>query len=262
MDELSEILGPLLSPRRYERLVAALDGRVGRVRVVTENVRQKHNLSAILRSADAFGVQGLHLVEESDDVKITRRVTMGCHKWLTLRLHRDFASCAEKLRSEGYALWAATLTSRSVELSQIPLNRPVALVFGNELTGVSDAALAHCEGEFTIPMCGFVQSLNVSVAAAVTLHDVVNRLRSEFPDSWGLNPDEKAELLARWLPKSAPFAKRVARAFSQRGQTPQPRRVEPSSPWRGLPPQAENAASAEAPPQDPSAPLLCEDNTP
>lgn len=220
MEELTELLGQMVLPRRMERILRVLDSRFSRVRAVGENLHHTHNMSALLRSCEALGVQHVHAVEKYEAFSLSRKVTMGCHKWLTLHRHRDFASCAEELRAKGFSIYAAMLSDRAMEVGQIPIDRPVTLVFGNELMGVSEEARAFCDGEFVIPMSGFVQSFNVSVAAAVSLYDVTSRMRAAHPESCFLTPEEKAELLAEWLPKSAPFAKRIAKIMLER--TPPP----------------------------------------
>lgn len=216
MENLTELLGSMVLPRRMAKIMAVLDSRFSSVRVVAENFHHSHNMSAIARSTEALGVQHLHVVEEFDAFNLSRKVTMGCHKWLTLHRHKSFAECAESLKERGFRLYAAMLSEDAVPVSEVPVDGPVALVFGNELGGVTQRALPHCDGQFIIPMRGFVQSFNVSVAAAVSLYDVTTRMAAEHPDTCRLTPEEKAELLAIWLPKSAPFAKRVAKVIGER----------------------------------------------
>lgn len=216
MENLVELLGGMVLPRRLARILEVLDGRLAGVRAVVENLHHPHNMSAMLRSCEALGVQHLHVVEEYEEYKVSRKITMGSHKWLTLHRHRNFAECASELKALGFSIHAAVLSDRAVPVSEVPVDRPVALLFGNEQFGVTPAAREFCDGEFIIPMNGFVQSFNVSVAAALSIYDVTTRMRkSGYPGAL-LNPDEKAALLAEWLPKSAPFAKKVARIIGSR----------------------------------------------
>lgn len=216
MEELAELLGRLVLPRRMERIMSVLEARFSGVRAVAENLHHPHNMSALLRSCEAQGVQHVHAVERYESFSVSRKVTMGCHKWLSLHRHATFPDCAEILKAKGFKIYAAMLSDKAMPVCEIPVDTPVALVFGNELLGVSPEAAAHCDGEFVIPMSGFVQSFNVSVAAAVSIYDVTSRMRAARPESCYLSPEEKAELLALWLPKSAPFAKRIAAILKER----------------------------------------------
>lgn len=218
MEELTELLGQMVLPRRMERILRVLDSRFSRVRAVAENLHHRHNMSALLRSCEALGVQHVHAVEKYESFSLSRKVTMGSHKWLTLHRYQDFAACADELKSQGFSIFAAMLSDRAMPVGEIPVDRPVALVFGNELMGVSPEALSRCDGEFVIPMSGFVQSFNVSVAAAVSLYDVTTRMSAAHPGECFLTPEEKASLLSEWLPKSAPFAKRIAKIMRERTQ--------------------------------------------
>lgn len=215
MENLADILGEMVLPRRMERILSVLDSRLANVRVVALNLHNPHNMAAVVRSSEAFGVQHLHVVEEFSPYKFSRRVTKGCQKWLSLHRHDNFAQCAGELRNMGYSLYAATLGEGAVPVAKVPVDKPVALIFGNESKGVSEEALSLCDGSFIIPMSGFSQSLNVSVAAAVSLYDVATRMKEAHPDTAYLPPEEKTALLAEWLPKSAPFAKRITKVFNR-----------------------------------------------
>ena len=220
MENLAELLGEMVLPRRLEKILRVLDQRLAGVRAVAENLHHPHNMSAVLRSSEALGVQHLHVVEEYDEFKVSRKITMGCHKWLTLHRHDDFGECARELKNLDFSLYAAVLSDRAVPVSEVPVDRPVALVFGNEMSGVSPSAREYCDGEFIIPMGGFVQSFNVSVAAAVSLYDVTTRMKKRGGPGVFLTSEEKTALLAEWLPKSAPFAKRITRIIKDRQERP------------------------------------------
>jgi tRNA (guanosine-2'-O-)-methyltransferase len=191
---------------------AVLDSRLGAVRVVVENVHDPHNISAVLRSAEALGVQHVHVVEAASGFGLSRRITRGAHKWLTVHRHHHFSECSSMLRNEGFRLYAAMLGHGAVPLEAIPVDVPVALVFGNEKEGVSPDALAACHGCYTIPMAGFVQSFNISVAAAVSLYSLTTRVRAERPDGGKLSESEHQAVLEEWLPRSLRCGRRVVRA--------------------------------------------------
>lgn len=212
MPTSDEILRGALRPQRWARIQSVLAQRLASVRLVLENVHHPHNVSAVLRSCEAFGVQHVHAVETSTNFRFSRRITMGTHKWLTLSRHDCFDDCATQLRAEGFKLYAAVPDLGAVPLEQLPVDEPVALVLGNEKAGLTPCARALCDGCYTIPMAGFAQSLNISVAASVSLYDVTRRARAARRDGGLLTSVERSELLATWLPKTVPCGKKVMRA--------------------------------------------------
>ncbi|HSH69447.1 MAG TPA: RNA methyltransferase [Deferrisomatales bacterium] len=211
MDPSYEFLREALRPERWQRLQQVLDSRLGAVRVVVENVHDPHNLSAVLRSAEALGVQHVHVVEAASGFGISRRITRGAHKWLTVHRHQEFGECAGELRDAGFRLYAAMLQPGAVPLDAVPVGDPVALVLGNEHAGVSAEAVEGCDGCYTIPMTGFVQSFNISVAAAVSLYSVTTRARALRADGGRLSEPERQAVLESWLPKSLRCGRRVVR---------------------------------------------------
>lgn len=202
MQKPEEIARRVIRPERLEKVCAVASRRLGSVRVVAENLHHPHNMSALLRSCEAFGVQHVHAVETVEDFTFSRRVTLGAHKWLTLKRHDTFEACAAELRGLGFRLYAAMLDPSAVSLGDLPVEQPLALVFGNEKDGVSPGARALCNGAYMIPMAGFSQSLNISVAAAISLYDVTRRARELRPDGGLLGEGEREALLASWLTKS------------------------------------------------------------
>ncbi len=199
----------LLSSRRKERLLTVLHQRTAHVVVGMEAVDDGHNQAAILRSADAFGVQQVAVVVGKGDFQPSERVTQGAHKWLTIRHYADIRAAMDELRARGYRIWASRLDERAVPLPQVNLSQPAAFFFGNEHQGLSETALALADETFTIPMVGFVQSLNVSVAAAITLFHATRRARQELGPAYFLNEVEQARLLRHWIHISSPGTRRL-----------------------------------------------------
>ncbi|MDW7711364.1 MAG: RNA methyltransferase [Deferrisomatales bacterium] len=212
MERAKRILRAAVRPERWAKIEGVLHRRLGAVRVVVENLHHPHNTSAVLRTCEALGVQHVHAVETEEDFAFSRRITLGAHKWLSLHRHESFAECAAELRSLGFHLYAAMLDPAALPLEEVPVQEPVALVLGNEKRGVSPGARALCDGAYTIPMAGFAQSLNISVAAAVSLYSITRRVRDLRPDGGLLAPEERARLLESWLPKSVACGSRVLRA--------------------------------------------------
>lgn len=176
---LPAALVPLLDGLPLHRVARALwlvDGRLPGLATVVEAVHRRHNVSAILRSCDAFGVHEAHLVTNA--FKPNKGAARGAERWLELTLHADTAGCVEGLRSRGFRLYVADLDGGAVAPEEVPVDRPVALLFGSELRGVSAVARDLADGVVTVPMRGVGESLNVSVAAAITLRAVSERRRA------------------------------------------------------------------------------------
>jgi tRNA (guanosine-2'-O-)-methyltransferase len=185
-------LEPLLSAERVARIDAVVARRTRAVVPVLEAVDDPRNVAAILRSADAFGLQEAHLIEGEQPFLASRRITQGAERWIDLVRHASPSACLASLRARGFRVYVATMQG---ELAPEDLREAgkVALVFGNEHDGASRALLSACDGRCSVPMRGFSQSLNVSVAAAVALYTLA---RDRGGD---LDADERAQLRARFM---------------------------------------------------------------
>lgn len=179
------------------RLVAGR--RLAGLRVVLDGVHDPHNISAVLRSCDSFGVQHVHLLGEPELLPVNRVITRGCHKWLTFHYHVSAAACAEALHALGFELWAAMPDREAKALHEIDFGRKIALLFGAERAGLSAELIAHCDGRYVIPMTGFSESLNISVAAAVSLYAGTRARRDALGAETDLSADEVAALAERWI---------------------------------------------------------------
>lgn len=185
--------------RRRQRMEDVASSRLRGLVVVLDNLYQSHNMSAVLRSADAFGVDTVHVIEDLNRFEINRGITRKCEKWMTIRRYDDAESCLGPLRASGFRLWAAMPAADAVPAESIPLTERMAFVFGNEGDGIAESTLALCDGTFAIPMVGFSGSLNVSVAAGVTLYIMTRRYRAWHGRLGDLPPREAADLAHGWL---------------------------------------------------------------
>jgi tRNA (guanosine-2'-O-)-methyltransferase len=165
----------------------------------------------VLRTADAMGVQEVHVIDPEGDFAITRKVTRGAHKWLDIVVHsgdRGSADCIEALKARGFVLLGATLSEGAVNLGELELSGKIAFVFGNESDGLTPAMARACDSAYVIPMRGFVQSLNVSVSAAITLQHAITAR------SWpALDPADAASVLDSWIGKSLNQSQRILDAL-------------------------------------------------
>ena len=164
------------SERRAGKLHTVLSQRQPDLTVVMENIHDPHNVSAVLRSCDAVGVLRVELLYNVEPFpRIGRKSSSSANKWLDRRLHSTVDECYSVLRREGYRIYATHLDAKAVPLYELDLTLPVALVFGNEHRGVSSEAAAKADANFQIPMMGMIQSLNVSVATAVSLYEALRQ---------------------------------------------------------------------------------------
>jgi tRNA (guanosine-2'-O-)-methyltransferase len=158
--------------KRTEKIHSVLRHRQPDLTIVMENIHDSHNVSAMLRSADAVGVNEVQLVYTNEAFpRIGTKSSASARKWVSRRKYSSIDECYSTLRSEGFRIYATQLGEKAVSLYTIDLTQPVALVFGNEHRGVSDEAAGKADGNFLIPMMGMIQSLNVSVACAVSLYE-------------------------------------------------------------------------------------------
>jgi tRNA (guanosine-2'-O-)-methyltransferase len=203
---LFEYLTGCLTDRRHRRLNEVLRQRTRRLAVVLDSVRQRHNVSAVLRSCDAFGIQDVHVIESDIPFEPCGKIAMGSDRWLTITSYTGAhgrQDCIRALRQHGFRLVGTGPPGAAavVSMDGVDFHRPLAIAFGNEKKGLSRELLSACEATVAIPMFGFVESLNISVAAAVMLQALTRRLR-ETRDDWGLSLAEQSELLFDWTRKS------------------------------------------------------------
>jgi tRNA (guanosine-2'-O-)-methyltransferase len=166
-----------VTARRKQRVVDVLLARLSSVTVVFENLADPHNVSAVLRTSEGLGLDAIHVVEQPNKWEKNKAISMGADRWIEVVRHQGLARCLGDLSAKGFQLWAADVGEGCVSVHDIPVDKPVALVFGSEHAGLSKRALSLTDARFTVPMYGFVESFNVSVSAALTLFDVAHRRR-------------------------------------------------------------------------------------
>lgn len=162
-----------MTPERYQRLTAVLNKRQPDLTVVLENVFDPHNISAVMRTCDAVGMQDIYILNSKipPHKKWGTKSSSSAAQWLTIHQFTDAAECFAALRQRFKKIYTTHLSTDAVGLHQLNLTEPVALVFGNEHSGVSDEIIAMADGNFIIPQVGIIKSLNISVACAVTLYE-------------------------------------------------------------------------------------------
>ncbi len=201
--ELIEYLEPFVTEARVKLFDEVIYNRTRYITVVLEDIYQSQNASAVLRTSDCFGLQDIHVIENKNKYKVNPDVALGSSKWLNMikfnTSENNTLKAINTLREKGYRIVATTPHAEDVELDHFDLEKgKVALLFGTELNGLSDAAIKNADEYLKIPMYGFTESFNISVSAAIVLHQLTLKLRSS-DISWQLSDSEKEELKLHWL---------------------------------------------------------------
>ncbi len=217
-----DVLEGFLTPTRLDRIEGVLNNRTRHISLVLENIYQSRNASAVMRSADGLGLLDVHLIENENTWSRNKGVAKGASQWLELHryLNEDDArqSCVNKLKARGIRLVVTSPHAEGHTLESLPLDQPLALVMGTEFSGASPFMMDHADTFVEIPMRGFAESFNISVAAAILMHSLTQRLRHEgMPHP--LHDHERAVLRAQWLFKSVRNARGI---LARHGLTPPP----------------------------------------
>jgi tRNA (guanosine-2'-O-)-methyltransferase len=190
-----------MTPERKQRLISVLQKRQNDLTVVLENVFDPHNISAVMRTCDAVGVQEVFVL----NTKIARHNKWGkkssssASQWLTVHQFTNAEECFSSLRKRYSTILTTCLTDDAISLHEIDFTRPTALVFGNEHDGVSEEMRTFSDGNFIIPQVGIIRSLNISVACAVTLYEAYRQKSfAGHYDQAKINVDEARILLEAW----------------------------------------------------------------
>jgi tRNA (guanosine-2'-O-)-methyltransferase len=190
-----------MTPERERRITNVLDKRQDNLVVVLENVFDPHNISAVMRTCDAVGVQDIVVLNTRipPHKRWGAKSSSSAAQWLTIHQYTDTAACWDMLRKKVDMIFTTHLGSDSVSLYDMKLTGRIALVFGNEHSGVSDEIRALSDGNFLIPQVGIIQSLNISVACAVTLYEAFRQksIAGQYERS-GLSGARYSELLSEW----------------------------------------------------------------
>ncbi|WP_339611680.1 RNA methyltransferase [uncultured Planktosalinus sp.] len=199
--QLLNHLETYLTKNRKELFKKVLEQRTRHLTVVTEDVYQLHNTSAVMRTCDIFGIQDLHVVEEIQGKRIDKEIAMGAQKWVDLHRYDTIDECIADLKNKEYRIIATTPHKDSQLLDNFDVTQKAAFFFGKESTGLSEKVFKQADGFLKIPMYGFTESLNISVSAAIILQDVVAKLR-KTEVNWQLTEEEQLEKRLDWAKKT------------------------------------------------------------
>ncbi len=210
--QLFEYLQTLLTERRKDFFKKVLAQRTRHFTVVTEDVYQLHNTSAVMRTCDIFGIQDLHVVEELESKRIDKEIAMGAQKWVNLYRYDTIKDCISEMKKKGYQVIATTPHNDSSLLQDFDVTKKSAFFFGKENDGLSDVVMQQADAFLKIPMYGFTESLNISVSAAIILQHVVTKLK-ETKVNWQLSEAEKLEIEMIWTQKTIKSSAKIIERY-------------------------------------------------
>jgi tRNA (guanosine-2'-O-)-methyltransferase len=190
-----------MTPERNERLTNVLVKRQPGLTVVLENVADPHNISAVMRTCDAVGIQDIYILNSKieNHKKWGAKSSSSAAKWLTVHQFTDAATCFAELRKRFDKIYTTHLSTDAVGLYELDLTQKVALVFGNEHSGCSDEIIGLADGNFIIPQVGIIKSLNISVACAVSVYEAFRqKTNAGHYDTTQLEATHMAELKTSW----------------------------------------------------------------
>jgi tRNA (guanosine-2'-O-)-methyltransferase len=216
--QVLEHLSRFVSEHKKEFIERVLGLRTRHLTVVLEDVFQSQNASAVVRTCECMGIQDVHIVEQRSKYNINPRVLKGADKWMNLHRYNDRSinntrECFNYLRDNGYRILATDPSANGIPVHDVEiLPQKIALVFGNELRGLSEYALNQADQKIRIPMYGFTESLNLSVSVAICLNTLVNKLHHEKYFFY-LREEEKEALKLEWYRKIVRGSEIIEREF-------------------------------------------------
>ena len=204
--DLVQYLKAFVANERRELFEEKIQQRTKHITVVLENIFQGRNISASIRSADCFGIQDVHIIENDNIFNDDSEVSMGAEKWITITRHNqqkhNSIEAIKKLKSEDYQIIAATPHNTDCDLFDVDVSKQkVALIFGTEVKGCSEQTLALADKKMKIPMYGFTESFNLSVSVSLCLQHLTNKLR-KAAFNWKMTKDEQDKTMLQWLRNS------------------------------------------------------------
>lgn len=199
--EFLPIFGVDMTPERTAKLLRVLNHRQAGLAVVMENVEDPHNISAVMRSCESVGIQDIYILNTliPPHERFGPRSSSSAAKWLSVHQYTNAEECFAALRARYDKILTTHLSSEAVSLYELDMTGSLALVFGNERTGVTDEVRALANGNFIIPQMGIIQSLNISVACAVTIYEALRqRKQAGLYNNPSLPADRMAQLMQEW----------------------------------------------------------------
>ena len=216
--ERIDYLASFMTEERFSLFGRTLAQRTNYMTILAENTFHPHNAAALIRHCEAFGVQQMHTIETHCQFDPSQNISRGSDRWLNLVRHTSTAEALASLKAEGYRLVATTPHRESCTPETFDVTKgKFALIFGTEHAGISDEAMAAADEYLRIPMCGMVESLNVSASAAILIYQLSQRIRAQV-GGWELSEEEQTRLLYQWVRQSVKDADRILQRRFEEGR--------------------------------------------
>lgn len=217
---LSEYLKQFVTPNRINRFEEILKLRTRYISLALEDIYQSHNISAVLRTCECFGIQDVHIIENANKFVVNPEIVLGASNWLSIYQYNQAYSksleAIQFIKKMGYKIVATSLHHKSVALEDFNIEMgPFAIFFGTELTGLSKEMINHADYFLKIPLFGFTESFNISVSAGIILHHLNWKLRKS-KINWHLSQEEKLSIMLDWLKKSIRKSNQVEEEFKRK----------------------------------------------
>lgn len=210
VDEIVETLKSRVTVERLQRIEQVVKGRTDHFVSVLENIYDRGNISAVIRSAEAFGFHNIHLIETVEQkFKAANRVTKGTDKWVHIQKWQSAKEAISHLKGQGFQVLATRLDAQASSIYQVDFSRPTAIVFGNERDGVSEEVIKNADGTVIIPMQGFAQSFNISVAASLVFQFAYLDRVQRIGKNGDLSEEEQKGLIAEYLKRTVYAAEKI-----------------------------------------------------
>lgn len=218
--QLIKYLSGFATPQRVELFDKILEQRTGYITVVLEDIYQPQNASAVLRTCDCFGIQYVHIIENQHEFIVDKEVALGASKWLSIQNYNERKEnslrAIKALKKSGYRIVATSPHINDQLLSDFDLSKgKTAIVFGSEMSGISEIIKNEADEFIKIPMVGFTESFNLSVSAAIVLYQLTEKMRKEASINWQLDENEKEAIKLLWLRNSIKSSKLLELQFAE-----------------------------------------------
>lgn len=215
--QLFKFLSKNLTKNRLNRFEKVVNERTKHFVAVVEDIYNERNASAVIRTCDCFGIQEINIIENYNKYTISKNIAKGAENWLDINLYENKVNntqqCLNQLKNRGYQIVCTSPSNNAIELSEFNISKKSAIVFGSEKNGLTKTALKNADVLIKIPMTGFSQSLNISVAAAIIFYQIIKSLKKSNIN-WNLSKRNMLKTKINWALNSIPNSNEILKRFN------------------------------------------------
>ena len=215
--QLFKFLSKNLTKNRLNRFDKVVNERTKHFVAVVEDIYNERNASAVIRTCDCFGIQEINIIENYNKYTISKKIAKGAENWLDINLYENKVNntqqCLNQLKNRGYQIVCTSPSNNAIKLSEFDISKKSAIVFGGEKNGLTKTALKNADVLIKIPMIGFSQSLNISVAAAIIFYQIIESLKKSNIN-WKLSKRNMLKPKINWALNSIPNSNEILKRFN------------------------------------------------